>query len=100
MTPGDGWLEVVDHLRSARWPWPGNVLRCAYHAAVEVTIGVVPVVRIGGRHAEAGYQQHDPVTRQIGERIDFFTASQTESGAPGEEERHVGAKRGGHIGQL
>src|SRR5262245_58488386 len=99
MTPRDWRLEVVDHLRGARRPGPRHVLRLARRGMPELALLIVPAVRICGGYAEARHQQHNPVSRKIGQRINLVAAAEPERRAAGEEEGHVGPKRRREIDQ-
>src|SRR4051812_27398372 len=99
--PGDRRLEVVDHLSGPRRPWTRYVLRLATClAAAQIALPVIPSIGFGGGHAEARNQQHNPVARQVSQRVDLVAASESERGSTRQKERHVRPERRGHIREL
>ena len=101
MMPGNRRLEVVDHLCGTRWPRPGHVLRFADIWSVpEIALGVVPAIRIDRCDPKPGYQEHDPVTGEIRERVDLITSPKPERRSARQKEGNIGAEGGGHVDEL
>src|SRR5262245_395884 len=90
MMTRDRRLEVIDHLRRARGPRTRHVLRLLRRTR-QLPLRIVPAVRFARGYSETRNQQHDPMRRQVGKRINFLATSKTECGAAGQKERDVGA---------